>query len=74
VGVVTLFLSVTMFTASMLVYIMSSVARPSIIDEALLNGHRLLASRRWLLVDSYLSLVLSRLRALFCGCPTTYRG
>jgi len=51
VGAVTPFLSVTVFTASMLVNIKASVACSSIVDEVFLNGHRLLASRWWLLVD-----------------------
>jgi hypothetical protein len=51
VGTVSLLLSVTVSTASMLINVMSSVTRSSIVDEALLNGHRLLASRWWLLMN-----------------------
>jgi len=63
-----------MFAASMLVDVVSSVARLSIVDEAFLDWHRLLASRWWFLVNRHLPLVSSWLGVLFCGCPSVSRG
>ena len=60
-----------MSTASMLIDVMSSILLSSIVDEALLDEHRFLASRWWLLMNLYLPLVSGRLRALFCGYPST---
>jgi hypothetical protein len=51
VGAIAPFLSVTVLAASMLVDIVSSVMRSSIVDEALLNWHLFPTSRRWLLMD-----------------------
>jgi hypothetical protein len=51
VGAVTPLLSVTVSTMSMLVDVMLSVVRSSIVNKALLNRHRLLASRWWFLMD-----------------------
>jgi hypothetical protein len=58
----------------MIVDVMSSVVLSSTVDEALLDGHRFLASRRRLLIDRYLSLVSGRLDGVLCGCPSTSRG
>jgi hypothetical protein len=73
-GAVAPFLSVTVFAASMLVDVASSVARLSIVDEALLDRHRLLAWRWRFLVNRHLPLVLRWLRVLFSGHPSTSRG
>jgi hypothetical protein len=51
VGVVALLLSVPVSAASMLVDVMSSIMRSSIVDEALLDRHRFLASRWRLLMN-----------------------
>jgi len=58
----------------MLVDVMLSVVLSSIVDEALLDGHCFLASRRRLLMNRYLPLVSGRLDALLRGCPSTSRG
>jgi hypothetical protein len=51
VGAVALLLSVLVSAASMLVDVLSSIVRSSIIDEALLDGKHFLASRGWLLIN-----------------------
>jgi len=51
VGVVAPLLSIPVFAAAMLVDVMSSVVRPSIVNEMLLDWYRLLASRWRLLVN-----------------------
>jgi len=51
VGVVALLLDIPILAASVLVDVVASIARLSIIYEALLNWHRFLALRRWLLMD-----------------------
>jgi len=58
VGVVALLLGVSVLAASMLVDVVLSVARLPIVDEALLDQHHLLSSRRWLLMNRYFPLVL----------------
>jgi hypothetical protein len=62
--------SVSMIAASVFVDVMTSVVRPLIVDEALMDWHCLLASRRWLLVDRYFSLISSWLGALLRGFPS----
>jgi hypothetical protein len=74
VGAVAPLLGISVFAASMLVDVASSVTRVLIVDEALLDWHCLLASRWRLLMNRYLPLASGRLRALFCGCPSTSRG
>ena len=51
VGVVASLLSIPMLAPSVLVDVVASIARLSIVDEALFNWHHFLASRRWLLMD-----------------------
>jgi len=74
VGAIAPRLSITKFEASMLVDVVSSVVGPSIVDETLLDRHGLLALRWWLLVNPLFPLVLSRLRVLFRGRPSTSRS
>ena len=50
VGAVASLLGIPMLAASMLVDLIVSITRLSIVDEALLNWHRFLALRRWLLI------------------------
>ena len=73
-SIVASFLCVPMLAASVLIDVVTSVAKTSIIDEALLDRHSLLASRRWLLVDRHFSLVSRWLGVLLCGCPLTSRS
>jgi len=58
----------------MLIDVTSSVMRLSIVDEALLDRHRLLASRWLFLVNIHLPLVSSWLEVLFCSRPLASRG
>jgi len=71
---VTLLFHIPMLAASMLVYVVSSITKSSIVNDTLLDQQHLLASRWWLLVDSYFSLISSWLGVLLCGCPSTSRS
>jgi hypothetical protein len=51
VGAVASFLSIPMLAVSMLVDVIASITRLSIVDEVFLNRHCSLASRGWLLMD-----------------------
>ena len=57
-SVVAPLLSIPVSTASMLLDVMSSVVLSSIVDEVLLDGHCLLASRWRHLMNGHLPLVL----------------
>jgi hypothetical protein len=50
-SVVASFLHVYKLAVSLFIDVVTSVVEPSIVDEALLDWHRLLASTRWHLVD-----------------------
>jgi len=51
VGAVASLLAIPMLLASVLVDVVASIMRLSIVDEALLNWHHFLATRRWPLMD-----------------------
>jgi hypothetical protein len=74
VGAVAPLLSISVSAESMLVDVMTSIVRASIIDETLLHGNCFLSSRWRLLMNRYLPLVSGWLDALFRGCPSTSRG
>jgi len=59
VSAVALLFHVPMLAALMFIDVMTSIMELSVVDEALLDRHRLLASRRWLLVDRPFSLISS---------------
>ena len=58
----------------MLVDVISGVALPSIVDEALLDGRRFLISRGWSPVDRHLPLDSGYRGMFFCDYPSSSRG
>ena len=73
-GAVATFLYIPISAAAMLVDVISGVALPSIVDEALLDGRRFPISRGWSLVDRHLPLDSGWLDVFFSGQPSSSRG